>query len=86
MFRTIERRTTTVTNLSESETHLTVVQVAARLGKRYHKARDMMLQGRFGRSTLEGRKLTVSLAGVMRWEDEQRVKAAEAARKNAAQR
>jgi hypothetical protein len=66
---------------SGSDTHLTVVQVAARLGKRYHKARDMMLQGRLGKPTIEGRTMTVPLAGVMAWEQKQREDAARAADK-----
>lgn len=51
---------------------LTPTDVAHRLGKRYLKARDMMLQGKFGKAVRRGRTLTVSLAGVIRWEQEQR--------------
>lgn len=63
---------------------LTPTDVAHRLGKRYLKARDMMLQGKFGKAVRKGRTLTVSLAGVMRWEAEQRRLAQQEAQRESA--
>lgn len=66
---------------SDEGLHLTVVQVAARLGKRYHKARDMMLQGKLGKPTINGRTMTVPLAGIMAFEAKQREEAARASKR-----
>lgn len=53
---------------SPGEEHrLTVVEVAIMLGKRYHKARDLMLRGVLGKPEYSGRTLTVPAAGVRAW-------------------
>lgn len=50
---------------------LTVTDVAIRLKKRYHKARDLMLSGKLGKVEYNGRTMTVPLAGVIRYEQEE---------------
>lgn len=47
---------------------LTVMKVAIRLGKRYHKARDLMLSGKLGEPRYDGRTLLVPEAGVAAYE------------------
>ena len=50
------------------EKRLTITEVAARLKKRYAKARDLMLMGKLGATQKEGRTLTVPLSGVEAYE------------------
>lgn len=52
---------------SPGEVRLTVTEVALLLGKRYHKARDLMLRGVLGKPEYSGRTLTVPEAGVKAW-------------------
>ena len=49
---------------------LTPIQVAAELGIRYLKARDLMTTGKLGPVVFEGLKMTVPLAGVLRYKQE----------------
>lgn len=61
-----------LTPSSDATQRLTVMQVAARLGKRYQKARDMMLARKFGDAVYVDNKLTVTVAGVEAWEAKQK--------------
>ena len=51
-----------------TDVRLTVTQVALRLRKRYHKARDLMLTGKLGKPEYQGRTLTVPESGVRAYE------------------
>lgn len=48
----------------ENNARVTVTQVAIMLKTRYHKARDLMLQGAFGEVEQKGRHLTVTRSAV----------------------
>lgn len=45
----------------------TIMQVAARLQVRYHRARDLMLRGDLGPTQLHGRTLTISANALDRY-------------------
>lgn len=52
-------------------TKMNVMQVAARLRKRYQAARDLMLTGKLGEAIYEGRSLFVESEAVERYAREQ---------------
>jgi hypothetical protein len=58
---------TTLIPTSDATTKLTVMQVAVKLGKRYQKARDMMLAKKFGQPLYIDGKLTVDAKAVDAW-------------------
>lgn len=53
---------------------LSVMDIAVRFSVRYQRARDWMLSGRFGPAEYKRRTLTVTLAGVVQWEQRQQGK------------
>ena len=58
--------TTKLTPASDA-TRLTIMEVAIRLGKRYQKARDMMLARKFGDALYIDNRLTVEATKVDEW-------------------